>query len=292
MHFARSLALMCFAALATPLCFAATGFATEPEKPLPVSKPAGSALPDAPVAGGTEMGLGGQGWIPLDAPSFRPFSSVAIGVKVGAAGVGFDVATPLNRKLNLRGSASFFSYSPHVNQDGLNLIGTLNFKTVNASLDFYPMGGAFRISPGVTMYNGNHVNANAVVPGGQTLVLNGTTYYSSQTDPVNGTFNVAFGNKVAPSLSVGLGNMIPRRIGQHWSVPFEIGFEYINAPTIALNLAGSACTTNAMTYCQPVQSTPSVMANVKAQQAELNSDIRPLRFYPTLSIGFAYKFGR
>jgi len=42
--------------------------------------------------------------------SSLPFSGLAIGVKVGLAGIGFDVATPLiHQWINLRGGASFIS---------------------------------------------------------------------------------------------------------------------------------------------------------------------------------------
>jgi hypothetical protein len=35
-----------------------------------------------------------------------------VGVKIGIAGIGFDVATPLvPTRLNLRGGATFFSYN-------------------------------------------------------------------------------------------------------------------------------------------------------------------------------------
>jgi hypothetical protein len=276
MNVTRLLAVICLAALVTPLCFA------DPDKP----------LPDAPAVGLAASGSGGHAAAVLEAPGFRPLSSLAIGVKVGAEGVGFDVATPLNRRVNLRAGASFFSYAPSRTENGIGLTGSLTFRTANACLDFYPTGRSFRISPGVTFYNGNRVTANATVGGNQTFTLDGTTYYSSTTDPVSGTFGVGFGNQVAPSITMGWGNMIPRGIGRHWSVPYEIGFEYINTPTIALNLTGSACQKSNNTNCQPVQSTPSVQANVVGERAELQSDISMLRFFPIVSIGVAYKFGR
>jgi hypothetical protein len=296
MNASRSLAVLCLAALIAPVSFAAERASNDPERALAAdaavsASSSSSVLPDSPVPGRISATAAQTGPV-LRNPTFRPFSSFAIGVKIGTGGAGLDVATPLSRKLNLRGSASFFSYNPNLTEDGIAITGTLTLKTVNASLDFYPLGGSFRISPGVTMYNGNHVTAIAAVPGGQTFTLDNTDYYSSAANPVTGTFDVAFGNKEAPSLTIGWGNMIPRKSGQHWSVPFEIGFEYINVPTIALNLTGSVCQGSATTNCQPVQSTPAVQANVQGEQAELQSDISPLRFYPILSIGLSYKFGK
>ena len=221
----------------------------------------------------------------------RPFSAVAVAIKVGVGGIGFDVATPLARKLNLRGGGEFFSYSPSLTEDGIDVNGSVNFKTVDMHVDFFPFGGSFRLSPGLTLYNGNHLNALATIPGNQTFSLGDGDYYSSPTDPVHGTFDVAFGNKVAPSFTLGFGNMIPRS-GKHFSVPFEIGFEYIGAPTITLSLTGTACQQGqpAAVGCQSISTDATTQANIRQEQLDLNSDLSPARFYPIASIGLSYKF--
>jgi hypothetical protein len=221
--------------------------------------------------------------------STRPFSSVGAAVKLGVAGIGFDVATPLAKKLNLRGGASFFGYSPNLTEDGINITGSLSFKSINTSVDYFPFHGSFHLSPGVILYNGNHIAANAAVPGTQSFTLNDTTYYSSTADPVHGIFNVQLGNKVAPSFTIGWGNLIPRN-GGHWSVPFEIGFEYISQPKLTLDLQGSTCTNSNNTGCSPIASNPTTQANVTAEQNNLQSDISGLQVYPILSIGVGYKF--
>ena len=278
--------------MAPSCCFADPGSGTKLAPKIVVAEGSSSLrLPDAPASSSSShdnsatLGRAGGGGIE-SFPGIRPFSTLAFEMKAGTGGVGFDVATPLARKLNLRGGASFFNYSHHFNEDGIGVDGTLNFRTVSASLDFFPFGGGFRISPGVVLYNGNHVMANASVPGGQSFTLNDVNYTSSITDPVGGTFDVSFGHKAAPSLTVGFGNMIPRS-GRHWSVPVEIGFEYIGAPLIALGLSGSACSTAG---CGSVQTDPTIKANVLAEQNKLNDDISPLRFYPIASIGIGYRF--
>jgi hypothetical protein len=212
-------------------------------------------------------------------------------VKFGVGGIGFDVATPLAPKLNLRGGASFFSYTVNnLSEDGFNIDGTLTFRSVNASLDWYPFRNGFRISPGVTVYNGNRFSGNAFVPAGDTITLNDTDYTSSPTDPLVATFsnqNNRFGNAVAPSITTGWGNIVPRARGSHWSVPFEIGFQYISPPKVLLNLTGTACSSDG---CGNVQTDPTTQANVQAQQNIINNDIYELRFYPIVSIGVGYKF--
>ena len=215
----------------------------------------------------------------------QPFSALAVAVKVGIAGIGFDVATPLAQRFNLRGGASFFSYNSSYNVDGTTVNGDLKLRSVNLSADWFPFNNRFRISPGVILYNGNTLNATASVPGGQTFTLDDTDYTSSPTDPVRGSASLLFGKKAAPSLTVGTGNMIPRH-GGHISIPFEIGFEYITSPTFLLNLQGTACSQG---ICQSTAN-PQFQANLQGEQNEINSDIAPLRIYPIVSIGVGYKF--
>jgi hypothetical protein len=220
----------------------------------------------------------------------RPFSTAAIAVNFGSGGIGVDLATPLAQHFNLRVGGSFFSYSASFNSDGIVIDGDLKFRSGRASLDYYPFRGGFRISPGVTFYNGNNLNATTLVPGGQPFSLGDANYYSSTTDPVHGTASFYLGKHVAPSITVGFGNMIPRS-GRHVSFPFEIGFQYIDAPTITLNLEGTACVyLNIPQSCAPVQSDPQTQANLQQQEADINSDIKPLRFYPILSQGVSVRF--
>lgn len=222
----------------------------------------------------------------LPASGLRPFSAVAVAFKVGAEGIGFDAATPLAAKLNLRGGASFLNYSHLLNEDGIQVDPTFRFRKVGFGVDYYPWGGSFRLSPGVVVHNGNRVDATAMVPAGQSIDLNDTLYYSSPNDPLHGVAAVRFGSKVAPSFTVGWGNMLPHS-GRRVSIPFEVGFQYIGRPTVKYDFAGSACNSEG---CAPVQDDLSFQANKIAQQSNFTNDLAPLRFYPILSVGLGFKF--
>lgn len=240
-----------------------------------------SSFDSAPVGGGT----GGQAGQTISAYS-TPFSGLAIGVKVGLLGPGVEVASPLSRTLNLRGGVNYFSYSDNFTSDGINYGATLRFLSGEASLDWFPWARGFHISGGALVYNGNQLTGTSDVPGGQTFTLNHVTYLSSTTDPVTGTGSLTF-NKAAPKVSIGWGNMLPRS-GRQWSVPFELGFAYVGDPKIALNLAGTVCDPTTAADCRTIASDPTVQANVTAQQQKLATDAQPARFYPVLSIGFAF----
>ena len=248
--------------------------------------------PNSPVESLSSAG-GGKSKAVYEKRAVAPFSAVAIGLKLGIGGIGIDVATPLATKLNLRVGASFFSFNPNLVEDGIDIIGNIQLESVTESFDFFPFGNDFRVSPGVVFYNGNHITAAAKVAGGQTFSLNDVSYISDPADPANGSFDLSFGHQLAPSLTLGFGNMIPRK-GGHWSMPLELGVEYIGrTPRIALNLGGSACQggTTPM-YCGAIATDPTTMQNVQGEQTTLNNDIPSfLRFFPIASLGVSYRFG-
>lgn len=274
------------------LALAQPGMPVEGDKPLAASEMySSSALPEAPSSGMSGTAVLYQA-LPASG-GVRPFSAVGLAVKVGIGGVGFDIATPLSQHLNLRGGGQFFNYSLSSSTDGINYTGTLDEKSGDLMLDYYPFHGGFRVSPGMILYNGVHVNAIANVPGGQTFTLDDTTYTSGNpgtgSDPIHGSADIQFGNKVAPAFTLGWGNMIPRR-GSHWSIPFEIGFMYIDTPKFTLDLAGTACQQGQ--GCGSVQTDPDIQADLRDEVKEINDDLKPLRFYPIVSVGFSYSFGK
>jgi hypothetical protein len=290
---------LCFAALCTPACLALSELSVS-SNPGSEDGPAGpsadsssSSLPEAPSAAmafaaglsKNGMSLGQDTGLLLRTD---PFSTVALSVTMGVAGFGFQIATPLATKINLRGGASFFNYNPQVTEDGIPIDGAIRFRSVNAGVDLFFYRNTFHITPGVTMYNGNKANATANIAGGSSFTINDTDYVSSVTNPVHGTFDVNLGHKFAPSLTMGFGNMLRR--DSHWSVPTEFGVEYIGQPKFTLNMTGTVC--DVADGCTPILSDPGTVANLQQEQATINKDIAPLRFYPIASIGLSYRFGR
>jgi hypothetical protein len=244
------------------------------------------------AGGGDKVYSGVSRPIPAYTPSMTPFKTYALAVKVGSMGIGLDVATPLAQRLNLRVGASFFQYNTTLTEDGLNISGAIKFQNASASVDIYPFRGSFRISPGFTYKNNNSLNATLLVPGGQKFSLGDNDFYSDPSDPVHGSAAFNFGNNLAPRLTMGFGNMLPRN-GGHFSFPVEVGFQYIAQPTVRLTASGTACTNalqvggTTVSGCGPVD-----QGDVQQEQHDLQNDLSPLRFYPVLSIGVSYRIGR
>jgi hypothetical protein len=219
--------------------------------------------------------------------STTPFSAAAVGIKMSLLGAGFEVATPVTRRANLRGGFNAFSYDHSFDRDGVNYAGQLSFRSAELHYDWFPFAGRFHLSPGALIYNGNQVTANGAVTAGKTFTLNDTTYISDPANPVTGTGNGEF-LKAGPMLTVGWGNLLSHR-HRHFSVPFEFGAIYTGSPRISLNMAGSACDSSGMN-CQLIASDPSIQSNVQAEKNKIQKDIAAFRFYPVLSLGFGMKF--
>jgi hypothetical protein len=221
--------------------------------------------------------------------TYRPFSGLGLATRVGFAGTGFDVATPLATRFNLRAGADFFSYSTSFQEEGANVGINLRLRSGHAGLDWFPFGGHFRLSPQMVLSNNNRVVATAIIPSGSTITLNGQDYISSYSDPLRGAGRIDF-RKVSPGFSLGFGNLIPRD-RSHFSIPVEMGFYYVGQPNLRVSFTGSACDPNfpASVGCQSVDQDPTFQQNLAAFKARNNHNLSYASFFPTFSVGFGYR---
>jgi hypothetical protein len=224
---------------------------------------------------------------PTTAQSGSMPSRIAVGVKVSLLGAGVEMATPITYRTNLRFGFNAFSYSRGFTNDGVGYDANLSFRSVETHFDWFPFAGAFHLSPGAMLYNGNKISANASVTSGQSFSLGGTSYISDPANPITGTGKIGF-NKVAPEATFGWGNLLPRS-SKHFSIPFEAGVVFEGSPKAALNLTGSACAADG-TNCHDITNDTTFQSNVVAQQNKLNNNMSFFKFYPIISLGVGYKF--
>ena len=220
-----------------------------------------------------------------DRPRIRPFQAAAFGLTASTLGAGAELAIPLSRTLNLRVGGSYMRESFPFNVDGIDYLPGLKFTSGRGSIDWFPHHGAFHISAGA-LYFRNTIAGTASVVEGQTFSLGGTNYINSVDDPVGGNASVVYGKQIAPMLLLGFGNILPRS-GRHFSMPFEFGGAYMQAPTLNLKLSGTACTNQG---CFNAATDPQVQANLAKEINTLQSDLRFLQVYPILSLGLACRF--
>jgi hypothetical protein len=217
---------------------------------------------------------------------FRQFGA---GAFVSPLGIGVGAATSLTRSVNLRVAGNFFNYNATGTTDGVSYKGALNFRSVQASFDWFPWHKSFHLSPGVLFYDQNQIAANGGVPAGDSFSVKGAPYYSGAADPVNLYAHVAF-RHTAPMLTVGWSNWLPREREKHLSIPIDIGFAYTDEPPLVLTFAGVVCDSPHNGNCRSIDSDPTVQQNIDAQRTKYQNDLDYIRFYPVISTGVTYKF--
>jgi hypothetical protein len=141
-------------------------------------------------------GAGGQVSSPKgEASSSNLLTRFALGFGVSPLGLQLAATTNLSKTMNLRATGNFFNYSTNFNESGISASAKLSLASMGVSADFYPLRLPIRISPGLLLYNGNQLTATAGVPAGDSFTLNGTNYYSANTNtatgatPLNGAIN-------------------------------------------------------------------------------------------------------
>lgn len=203
-----------------------------------------SRFSDSAISAGDSATVGAGFVTPVRASQeprvFRPFSRIGVAWRLGIGGAGFDVATPLARKLNLRAGYDRFGYTFAFKEEGADVNAAMRMSAGHTALDWFPFGGWFRISPLMVFANSNQMRGTALIPAGNSLSMNGQDYVSSSSDPLHGSGSVTF-RKVSPGLTLGFGNMIPRK-KSHVSFPVEAGFYYVGQPTLKVILRAAHAT--------------------------------------------------
>jgi hypothetical protein len=231
-----------------------------------------------------------KGYTPASPMGFRPFSAIGFEGFAGVGGIGFDVATPISRKFNVRAGSEFFNYSTTFETQGANIAAHLRLQSAHASLDWFPFHGGFRLSPLVVFSNNNRGQATAVIPPGGILTLNGADYISSTADPLRGAGSVDF-RKTSPGFSAGFGNIIPRS-GKHFTFPVEAGFYYVGQPGLKVSFTGTACdpTQPPDIGCESVVQDPTFQQSLTEFIARNNHNLSYASFFPIVSFGIGYSF--
>lgn len=219
----------------------------------------------------------------------RPFRQYASAVRFGSLGFGPEVATPLGRRVNLRMGANFFGYTGTFGNGGWNYDANLNFKSGQVQVDYFPFykAGGFHVSPGLA-FQKNHGSAFIHIDPGARFDMGDGTYTNSATDPVKGNATFAYDRTVAPMVTFGFGNLIPRN-GRRWSIPVDIGVVFTGAPKFGLDMDGTVCDTQG---CGKLSTDATAMADLQRQRVKIQDDLNSYAtVYPVISVGFAWNFG-
>ena len=216
---------------------------------------------------------------------YGPFSHIAFGLKASTLGGGAEIATPLGNRFNLRVGGNFVQFQYPFRKDGVDYTPQVKLESGQGMIDYFPGNGNFHVSGGALYFLNGFAGAAHVQPGA-TYKLGDTTYLNSVDDPVNGRATLTYAQKIAPMVLIGFGNLIPRT-GRRFTVPVEVGVAYLGAPQTKLQLNGTSCTSDG---CFDDATDPGTLSNIKREETEINQDFGYTKFYPVVSLGFAFRF--
>jgi hypothetical protein len=223
------------------------------------------------------------------APSRSPAPArFGVAGRISTLGVGVDFGVPVMERATFRVAVNQFGWSHDFEDGGFDIAAKLKMRSLVAQWDWYPFNGGFHVSPGLMLYNGIQIEATMTASTNQPFSLGDETFISAPSNPMRGEVAAKF-RRVAPTIAVGWGNLIPRTTTRRWSIPVELGIVATRSPAATWSLRGSACWVDG-THCRDLASDASLQNDIADEQAEMNNDLKPLKFLPIISVGFSYKF--
>jgi hypothetical protein len=203
---------------------------------------------------------------PKPLPRYRP--GFALMLSAGTAGGGFAVGYSIARPLAVRLGANLFSFGGTLisgkDSDDIQ-IGIdykLKLQTVNLLVDYYPFKRTgVRLTGGV-FYNLNQISFFGTPT--KDVKFNDVVFTAAEVGTVDGgaTFS-----KIAPYLGLGFGNPYTRH---RLKFMFDLGLFYQQSPQITFVTTG---------LLEPSNDQGPVIEN----------NLRPLKYYPVITFGLAYK---
>jgi len=211
----------------------------------------------------------------LAAPAAAEVAELSAGVSAGTLGVGPEVGVRLTRKVGVRANAmladtGLVDVDVDARSDDVDFGGHLRTRSVGAMLDFYPLGGGFRISTGFRL-NGNKAVLKA------TPTTN-TTIGARTVTPVQvGTLRASYRVRDwAPALTLGYAGDIAPRL----TLGVEAGAVYHGAPRItALRSQGGTLSND-----------PGFAADLETERMLIQNDVSDYKFYPVVQASLALRF--
>ena len=207
-------------------------------------------------------------------PAEENRSGVAVTGKVGTLGVGAELNVAFSEYAGARIGYNAFKYTRNATVSSVNYDADAQLRTVSILGDWYPFAGSFHASAGL-MYNDNQAKYDGVPTGG-TYLINGKTFQSTDVTSLSGT--LSFDN-VSPYLGIGWGNPVAKDKG--WGMSTDIGVLFQGSPNTTL---AATCSPTALPGACPTQ------ADLDAQNAQMQNDLKNYKLWPVISIGISYQW--
>jgi hypothetical protein len=193
----------------------------------------------------------------------------AIGLKVGALGLGVEYTYQLNDRVAFRGGLNGSQVGFDSEESGIEYDFDIVWDSLSVAVDFHPLKSALRLTGGL-LKNDNRLEA--VSRPTSNVTIGDTTYTPSQVGTLNGL--VGF-DGTAPFVGIGWDWSRSKRI---FGMSLDLGVLSQGAPSVSLRGSGT------------LFGDPAFEADIDAETAELRDSLDDLDLVPYMTVGFVFRF--
>jgi len=196
-------------------------------------------------------------------------SGYAVTLRAGTLGAELGLVRTISPKMNARVGFNYFSLNQSgktESDDPVKYDVDLNLFAISALVDYHPFANWFRLSGGL-VYNNSYVEGTGKAV--KSYSVSGKVYTPDEIGTLTAKAEPSL--LMTPYIGIGIGN--PISDGKKLSFIMDIGMLYFGSPEVTLDADESA-----MIY-------PTTK-----QEADVEEDIKNLKFYPFIGIGISYQF--
>ncbi len=209
--------------------------------------------------------------------------SVTVGAKGGTLGVGAEADIGLNDYLHLRGGVNVLNFSFDSTISNIDYDMEPEFKNASVFMDWYPFGGAFRLTGGL-FFNDNTIDLTGTPRSDSEYwdaIPAGYEAYQSYADSIRVNGSVDF-NTLAPYVGMGWNSNTEKKQG--WGIAFELGVMFQGSPTV------STLTATAAEPFDVLATHPEVLSFLEEERQAIEDDLEEFQYYPVASLTLSYTF--
>jgi hypothetical protein len=200
-------------------------------------------------------------------PAVQP--TAAISIVPGSEGIGVTVTRALvPGVLNLNLGYTAYTFNRTFSTSDVNYNGTFQLGGAPLTISWFPWKGGVNLQVGA-FFNNNQLSAVANPTFQGTFTINGHTYTVQQAGTISGQTNF---KTTATYLGIGIGNPVGNGRGH---LLLNFGAVYQGSPNVTVVATGAAAN-------------PQLAADIQAEQANVNSKLNNLKWFPALSLGYAF----
>ena len=194
-----------------------------------------------------------------------------VGLKAGTLGYGVEGSWRPLGWLDVRAGANFYDYDDTGGQAGINYDGTLALDTMYLTGNFrFPLS-PFRLTAGAVANNNEVRLVSQSMP---SYDLGGSQGYLPAE--VGTLQSVASFDSMSPYLGAGFDFSLMDRLG----LSLDFGVLLQGEPKVSLTSDGALA----------LISDPGFLADLEAERMELEDELKDMKAYPVISIGFNFNF--